>query len=315
MREEFHPAEAVPVLVLEDDEDQREALVVTLRLLGIAADGAATVAEFQDRQGTQTYAVAIIDLGLPDGDGREIVRSLAEQTGMGIIILSAAAAVEERIRGFDTGADLYFVKPADYREVASAALRLALRRGFGAPPIVPRAPQKPWVLVPSRWSLTSPAGGEVVLTPKERLVVEALAERPGEAVLRSDLLRRLHYPDEAAGHRRLEALIRRLRLKLEEIAPDNQPVATVYGIGYAFSRALMNVPLPENGPTDAELQGPASEGLTLTAPSQPRHCGQSADPNSAGRHDADRSAPASRAAASRESWHPAAHRSGGRPPP
>lgn len=230
----------VRVLLLEDDDDQREALVATLLGLGLAVDGAASVADF-DRllRSAAFYTVAIVDLGLPDGDGRQVVRVLAEQTTMGIIILSAEGDVDERINGFDIGADLYFVKPVDGRELASAVRRLAGRRGTETLPAdAPATERTPWRLFRSLWQLSSPGGGEVPLTPKEMQALELLAKQPGEVVSRRELLLHLDYPDDAGGHRRLEALIRRLRLKLDDVSPDGPPISTSYGVGYAFSRPL-----------------------------------------------------------------------------
>lgn len=236
----------VRVLLLEDDDDQREALAVTLRGLELAVDGAASVAEFDRLLRSPTdYAVAVVDLGLPDGDGREVVRFLAEQTSMGIIILSAAGDVRERIGGFDIGADLYFVKPVDGRELAAAVRRLASRRSTEASPAIPPgAEQPPWRLTRSLWRLASPGGGDVLLTPKEMQAIEVLAKQPGAVVSRGELLQYLDYPDDAVGHRRLEALIRRLRLKLADVSEDGPPIATSYGVGYAFSRPLTFVQTP-----------------------------------------------------------------------
>lgn len=242
MTETIQPA--VRVLLLEDDEDQRYALAVTLRRLDLDVDAVGTVAEFHQRLRSQTYAVAIVDLGLPDGDGRSVVRFLDKLTSMGIIILSVHGDVEERIHGFGIGADLYFVKPVDCRELASAAIRLASRRVIGASPPVQRRLQATWSLIPSRSELISPGGVGAPLTPKELLFIDALAPPPGGVVSRSDLLLRLGYPDDAGGHRRLEALIRRLRLKLEEVSEDGPPISTAYGIGYAFSRPLITVSFP-----------------------------------------------------------------------
>ncbi|BAI76240.1 response regulator (plasmid) [Azospirillum sp. B510] len=251
------PAPQLQVILLEDDEDQRDALVMTLCGLGLAVEGVGSMADFYRRLLVQRYDVAIVDLGLPDGDGRSVVHFIAEHTSMGIIILSAAGDIEERIRGFHTGADLYFVKPVDCRELAAAAVRLFNRSSGGRLPRPAAGADRKtgggggmraecWLLVPSRWLLVAPDGGEMMLTPKEMRFIEVLARQPGEVVPRNVFIRHLGYPDDTGGHRRLEALIRRLRMKAEEVLGRSLPVSTVHGVGYSFSRSLTVAVLPSS---------------------------------------------------------------------
>ncbi|MBP2229049.1 DNA-binding response OmpR family regulator [Azospirillum agricola] len=231
----------VRAVLVEDDDDQRDALVVTLRQLGISVDGIGGVLDLYRQLLERSYDVAIVDLGLPDGDGRAVVRFLAEQSSMGVIILSSESDVEERIGGFSAGADLYFVKPVDCRELASAIRRLAARRSLGKVPAqVPANTDRSetWRLIPPLFQLVAPNGRDMMLTPKELLFVEAFAKQPGGIASRNSLIKHLGYPDDNTGSRRLEALIRRLRGKADEVLDYQMPIVTVYGLGYRFSQKL-----------------------------------------------------------------------------
>jgi len=235
---------SVAAILVEDDRDLREALVGTLGGLGLTVTGTGCALEFYQSLLGYRYDLAIVDRGLPDGDGLSIVRFLAERGDMGIIILTAAGETENRIDGFRSGADLYFVKPVDCRELAAAATRLTMRRATcAAAALVPAAPSGCWIVRPAQWQLVSPAGAAMPLTPKEMEFVNLLARHHRRVVCRSDALRLLAYHDDTAGNRRLDALVSRLRLKAESLLGRSLPVSTVHGVGYTFS-APMTIDAP-----------------------------------------------------------------------
>lgn len=232
---------SVAAILVEDDQDLREALVGTLGGLGLTVTGAGCALEFYQSLLGRRYDLAIVDLGLPDGDGLSIVRFLAERGDMGIIILTAAGGTEDRISGFHSGADLYFVKPVDCRELAAAATRLATRRAVcaAAAAAPPAAASECWVVRPAQWRLVSPAGTAMPLTPKEMKFINLLARHHKRVVRRSDVLQLLGYSDDTAGNRRLDALVSRLRLKADSLLDRSLPVSTVHGVGYAFSAPML----------------------------------------------------------------------------
>ncbi len=235
-----HP---ITALMVEDEEDWRTAIEASLALFGIKVDGVGTVAAFHERIRSRRYDLVIVDLGLPDDHGLSIVRHLTDTPGgPGVIILTGSAATEDRIKGFATGADLYFAKPVDVRELAVAAIRLAQRlrqlQAEPSPPVPSSKSAARWVLRPAQWALEGPAGASVRLTIKETAFMEALSRAADTSALRAHILQQLGYVDDDAGNRSLDALVRRLRIKVDEALNARLPVETVHGIGYVFSAVL-----------------------------------------------------------------------------
>ncbi len=235
-----HPISAIMV---EDESDLRMAIEASLSMFGIKVHGVGNAAAFRDRMRIEQFDLAIVDLGLPDGHGLSLVRDLTDKPeGPGIIILTAAGEIDDRIRGFASGADLYFTKPVDCRELAVAAIRLAKRLRRPLPPEPPSTPSPlataDWILRPSRWVLDSPTGAPLNLTNKELAFMETLAVAANATVARSQILDRLGYAEDEAGNRSLDALVRRLRIKADETLGNTLPIRTVHGIGYVFSAPL-----------------------------------------------------------------------------
>lgn len=234
-----HP---ITALMVEDQSDLRAAIEASLSMFGIKVHGVGSASEFRDALPIGQFDLAIVDLGLPDGNGLALVRNLTETPdGPGVIILTAAGETEDRIKGFASGADLYFTKPVDCRELAVAAIRLAqrLRRApsFDPPPASSPPATASWRLQPARWMLESPTGTAVNLTTKEMAFMQALAAA-NATVARSQLLSLLGYLDDDGGNRSLDALVRRLRIKADEALDGGLPIRTVHGVGYIFSAPL-----------------------------------------------------------------------------
>lgn len=234
----------IRALMVEDQDDLRAAIESSLSMFSINVTGVGTAAAFQQRIAADAFDLAIVDLGLPDGDGLTLVRALTEdQAGPGVVILTAAGETEDRIKGFASGADLYFTKPVDCRELAMASIRLVqrLRRWTSPPEISLPLPSQSgrWTLSRAQWSLRAPAGELVSLTPKEMAFVDALAASPNAAVPRAQILGLLKYADDAGGNRSLDALVRRLRMKTYGALALTLPIRTLHGIGYMFTEALV----------------------------------------------------------------------------
>ncbi len=234
--------QTLSALMVEDESELRSAIESSLSIFGIVVHGVGNAADFRERLPKQRYDLAIVDLGLPDGDGLSLVRDLTDKPeGPGVIILTAASEIEDRIKGFATGADLYFSKPVDVRELATAAIRLAKRlRKAPSPEPAANAAQSAalWTLRPAQWVLDSPTGTPMHLTTKEMAFMETLAAGASTTIARSHVLNRLGYIDDEGGNRSLDALVRRLRIKADETLGINLPIRTVHGVGYIFSAGL-----------------------------------------------------------------------------
>lgn len=230
----------IRLIVVEDDTDLRETLEECLTLSGFAVDTAGSALAFFQKLATESYDIAIIDVGLPDQSGFDIAELLRKRPEIGIVMMTARGSTEDRIRGFSCGADLYFVKPVDCRELAAAAANLARRLNGGDGESRPDDERggESWVFDRSGWVLQSGGGAEVALTSAEMRLMAGLLEHPGETVTRHGLMQAVGYADDDYGSRSLEALVRRLRRKIEAATGGGAPIKTVHARGYLFSAAI-----------------------------------------------------------------------------
>jgi two-component system response regulator MprA len=214
------------VLVVEDDDELRGLLVRGLREQGFAPEAVASGKELLDRFEAATPDVLVIDIGLPDADGRDLshaLRSRGVQTP--VLFLTARDAVVDRIAGFDAGGDDYLTKPFAFGELV-ARLQALLRRGGGDEALEAAGLR----LDPVSHSVTD---GEttVPLTPTEFRLLARILARPSEAVRRRDLVR-AGWPYGAVVHENtLDVYVARLRRKLKQLAQTPE-ITTVHGVGY-----------------------------------------------------------------------------------
>jgi two-component system response regulator MprA len=215
------------VLVVEDDAHLRSVLARGLSEEGFvvtsAVDGAAALRCASDHE------LLVIDIGLPDSDGRDVCQALrARGVTAPVLFLTARDAQTDRLSGFHAGADDYVTKPFHFDELV---LRLrALLRRTGASPSTAVGDL---VLDPLAHALRCGAR-EVSLTPTEFRLLGALAARP-EAVVRRRELIAAAWPDGAIVHdNTLDVYVGRVRRKLRE-ADASLGVATVHGVGYRLA--------------------------------------------------------------------------------
>lgn len=218
------------VLAVEDDPVFRKLLTHSFRRFGLPLSLAENGAELDQALQDSAPDILLLDLGLPGEDGLSIARRIRRRhPRLGIVMITGRGAAQERLQGFQEGADLYFVKPVDLREL-EAAIRNLHRR------LVPPAPVAgDWSLQPHRSALRSPGGAEIPLTHNEHLFITRLLQQPGAAVERDDLMRALGYAPDPQGAHRLETLVSRLRQKARAKAPDEAlPIRARHGSGYVF---------------------------------------------------------------------------------
>lgn len=115
------------VIVVDDDIDLRDGLVECLRFSGLEASGVGSALQFYRALSTCRPDIAVLDINLPDADGYSIARFLSERTDIGIVFMSARGQKADRIAGFRSGADLYFVKPVSAQEMSLAIANLGRR--------------------------------------------------------------------------------------------------------------------------------------------------------------------------------------------
>lgn len=230
--------EKIQVLVVEDDHDLRESVVEYLCLAGMTASGVGSATECYHTLSSGDWSVAVVDIGLPDQSGYVLVEYIRSNTSLRVIILTALDAIDDRVKGYDSGADIYLVKPVDCRELAAAILSLAQRQLAEVDQPPSTAQLETWALDRSGWALVAPGGINITLTAKEVRFLNLLASSPGKPVERETLLTSLYLRHDEYTSRSLDSLVRRLRSKIATVTGNTAPIKTAHSVGYCFSASL-----------------------------------------------------------------------------
>jgi DNA-binding response OmpR family regulator len=229
----------ISVLVVEDEPSLRADLVDYLTLKGLKARGAASGAAFRTAVAAEPPQIVILDVGLPDADGFELAEEIRRTADLGIIMLTALAEPEDRVRGFEAGADIYLMKQATLREIEAAVLSLARRLSSGASTGSEQTGlREAWSLDREGWWLTAPDGSTTRLTATEFAFLDLVLERAGEPISRDELVRQIARPIPHWDSRHLDSIISRLRRKVQTESGRALPVKMIYGKGYAFTASV-----------------------------------------------------------------------------
>ncbi len=219
------------VLLVDDDVSLLRALTVSLRASGYEVVVARNGRDGLDLAAHRHPDVVLLDLGLPDVDGVEVVTGLRGWSTVPIIVLSARHQGSSKVVALDAGADDYLTKPFGMDELL-ARLRAALRRAGGVDDR-PRIEAGELVIDLAATRVTR-GGKEVHLTPKEWRLVEVLARNAGRLVSRQQLLVEIWGPGYGSESEYLRVLIGRIRKKLESDPSLPRHFRTEAGMGYRF---------------------------------------------------------------------------------
>jgi len=223
------------ILIVDDEPQIRRLLTATLERAGYRVAAAATGRQALEMLGDTQPDVVLLDLGLPDRDGLELIPAIRKHSKAAILVVSARDATEQKVTALDLGALDYVTKPFDTEELL-ARVRAALRGRISADG--------------GRTSLT--AGGvtfdlldrrvtrgteEIHLTPKEFAVIAELARFPGRVITHQQLLSAVWAQDYERHIEYLRVVIRNLRQKLETDPARPQIIVNELGVGYRLMGA------------------------------------------------------------------------------
>lgn len=210
---------AARVILVEDNDCLREELTFQLEAEGFAVRGAPDAPALDALMAAEPCDILVLDLNLPGEDGFSIARRLCDRRRRGIIMLTARDDIEDKLRGFNDGADIYLVKPVDRRELA-ACIRAVHRRLAPGP-----APDSGWRLQPASRQLLAPDGRKLDLTSQELVTLSFLLETPGSTRSRRELGSELGIERLQLTDGRINTVMSRLRQKLADFHPELRIVA------------------------------------------------------------------------------------------
>jgi two-component system OmpR family response regulator/two-component system response regulator QseB len=216
------------ILLVEDDPQLGDGLCICLRQAGFTVDWLQTGKSAAAALAVETFDLVVLDLGLPDGCGMQVLRTL-RQAGrdLPVLILTARDAVSDKIAGLDSGADDYLVKPIDLDELAARLRALARRRQGRATPLLVHGSL---TLDPAGRRVTRD-GVEVSLSAREFSLLQVLLEAAGRVLPKSQLEQALYGWSDEPDSNALEVHIHHLRKKL-----GSTLIRTLRGVGYTIPR-------------------------------------------------------------------------------
>jgi len=220
------------ILVVEDDLRIRRELLDALLGAAFEVDVAVSLRDARI-SAERDYALVLLDLGLPDGDGLELVRHLREAgRGVPILILTARDTPDSRVAGLDAGADDYVVKPFHMPELVARVRSILRRSGRTVGQALVRH-EDLWADAESR--KVGKGDDAITLKPREFDLLLFLMQHPGRTWTRDQLLDRVWGAGFTGDARTVDLHVRRLRAKVEDDSSDPRFIETVWGVGYRMA--------------------------------------------------------------------------------
>lgn len=225
--------------VIEDDPSIGRQICETLEKFSYRARLFRTGNDYLQHLERETPSLCILDLGLPDLDGMEVMRRMRKHHRFGVLIVTGRTDTSDRVLGLELGADDYVTKPFEARELI-ARVRSILRRYTPQEfehdrPEIRFARFAGWQFELRTYRLISPDGHEETLGLAEAQLLLTLLERPNQILSREQLL---FGRDVSALDRSIDLRVSRLRRRLEENPQHAKLIKTVYGAGYLFSAVV-----------------------------------------------------------------------------
>lgn len=216
------------LLLVEDSVRLRELVSDTVRAAGWRLDALGGVDDAEEALATTSYDLILLDLGLPDGDGIDLLKALrARKDQTPVLVITARGAVDERIAGLDAGADDYLAKPFNKGELLARARALLRRAPMAVQPVLEAGRL--------RFDLAAQdvicEGRAVSLAPRERAVLEMLMRNLDHVVMKKKIEEAMSEFGEEVSPNAIEIIVSRLRAKLSEF-DAGIAIETLRGVGY-----------------------------------------------------------------------------------
>lgn len=228
------------ILIVEDDDGTVAELRETLSLHGFSTQSVQTVRQFNAVGRLELFDLIVVDLGLPDGFGNNIIRDVRKRTEAGIIVLSGHKSEIDKVLALELGADDYVEKPYRSSEFV-ARVQSVLRRisrwhqGTSEAPRPPRYTFNGYTLDTLMRRLTDKEGKEVRLTKTEFEVLSVFARKPNQVLTRENIIYELRGGEWAGYDRAIDGIVCRLRAKVSATSSTDELIKTLRGVGYLFS--------------------------------------------------------------------------------
>ena len=227
--------EHLKILVVEDEPSIADNIAYALTTEGFTPVRCATGEEARRGLAAGDIALVILDLGLPDVGGFDLLREIRKSSAVPLIVETARAEEVDRIVGLEMGADDYVVKPVSPREL-TARVRAVLRRAAGKGPSAgpaPRAESAGFEIDDARY-LIRYHGEALDLSRYEFRLLRVLVTNPGRVYSREQLLAHISEEPEMSLERTIDTHVKTLRKKLDAVRPGESPIVTHRGLGYSL---------------------------------------------------------------------------------
>ena len=222
------------VLVLEDEANIRSFIVINLRRYGYEPVEAETGEEALDRlRENPDIGVALLDVMLPGIDGLAVCRAVRKQSSVPIIFLTALSDEDDKLRGYELGADDYVTKPFSPSELIARIDALYRRLGNSQDDTGGVLISGPFRLNPAN-RIFEKNGERIRLTQTEFAIMNLFMTHPGKALSRGDILSAIWGDDYAGELKIVDVNIRRLRIKIEDDPTNPTYITTIWGYGYKW---------------------------------------------------------------------------------
>jgi hemerythrin-like metal-binding protein len=228
------------IAVVEDNDDLREEIVFFLSHVGHRATGCPSGEALNKHMSEQGSDVIVLDLGLPDIDGIDLLSRYSGRPDVAIVVLTARGETDDRITGYQRGADAYLVKPVDMRELVAVVDHVSQR-------LYPtlNSDENSWKYSSSRWLLIAPDETSITLTEQQAKIIQMFSHAGRKVLTRKEIVAEMGWDNgpehDLRNDEKIESSLSRLRHKLGEVGFDPTPIKTIRGIGYAFRAPLVEV--------------------------------------------------------------------------